>query len=166
MSAPVSTASHIRATLVASETDLPKIAAASQASTNCLKPSQILNIRIMPARRSGPTTTILTPSTTYRSNMPLAALQIAVTQLAHALPRKSRSARPHDPRSSPDGYDRPAPALVAMERRDRTTLDHAGDRPPMEVIELERLTLGLASTLMSAGIKPARAVSLWIRTRT
>jgi hypothetical protein len=53
-----------------------------------------------------------------------------------------------------------------MERRDRTTLDHAGDRPPMEVIELERLTLGLASTLMSAGIKPARAVSLWIRTRT
>jgi hypothetical protein len=44
------------------------------------------------------------------------------------------------------------PTHHAMDRRDRTTLDHAGDGPPPEVIELGRLTRRLA---VQESVRPA-----------
>src|SRR6516225_5391116 len=105
MSAPASRASPIRATSVAKGMDRPRIAAASQASTNCSKRSPTLLTRAMPISKNGQATTIPIRSTYSRSNTPSVASQTAATPLGHASPGKSRSARPRDPpRPSPDGY--------------------------------------------------------------
>src|SRR6516165_12256003 len=105
MSAPASRASPIRATSVAKGMDRPRIAAASQASTNCSKRSPTLLTRAMPISKNGQATTIPIRSTYPRSNTPSVASQTAATPLGHASPGKSRSARPRDPpRPSPDGY--------------------------------------------------------------
>jgi hypothetical protein len=44
------------------------------------------------------------------------------------------------------------PAHHAMDRRDRAALDHAGDGPPLKVIELARLTRRLA---VQESVRPA-----------
>ena len=91
-------ASPIRATSLAKGMDRPRIAAASQVSTNCLKRSPTLLIRAMPISKNGRATTIPIHSMRFRSNTPSGASQTVATPPRRAWPRKSTSARLPDRR--------------------------------------------------------------------
>src|SRR5262245_2025669 len=93
MFAPASATSPIRATSGAKETDRPRIAAASQASTNCSKRSLTVLIRAMPISKNGRATTIPIHLMRFRSNTPSVASQTAATPPRRASPRKNTSAR-------------------------------------------------------------------------
>src|SRR5215831_12408390 len=93
MFAPASAMSPIRATSGAKETDRPRIAAASQASTNCSKRSLTVLIRAMPISKNGRATTIPIHSMRFRSNTPSVASQTAATPPRRASPGKNTSAR-------------------------------------------------------------------------
>jgi hypothetical protein len=94
-------ASHIRATSGAKETDHLRIAAVSQAFSNCSKRSLILSILTMPILKNGRVTTIQLHSIRCRSHTRLLASQTVVTPPRCASPRKSNSGRLHNSQTTP-----------------------------------------------------------------
>jgi hypothetical protein len=84
------------ATLSASATRRPRIAAASLASTRHSTPAPTPTTRTTPKPRNGSTTTIPMCSTNYRSNTPSAASPTSATPPGLVSPRKSRRQPPPD----------------------------------------------------------------------